>query len=377
MELIVVNHIVFFLCFMSACIPLAAFIIIQRKIDTIKSNVIEIVFNSFDDAFILIDKKNHIKKYNKKAGELFPFLLRQPGICTTDSGQTLFVSLFASEFGIADKAPAEYETEGSIYEPVIQPLYDNTKKKQGAVLRLKNITSDKKNEQVLISNSRKLNKMVEAQTRQIYDMQDRMIIGFASLVESRNSVTGKHLRRTSSYVLIIATGLKFEGKYKNILTDDWIETLRKVAPLHDIGKISVPDMILDKPAKLTPEERGIMEQHTVHGFEMIETILKGCVNDSYLSMAADIARFHHEWWNGQGYPDKLSGESIPLEARIMAVADVFDALVTERPYKPAFLPEEAFRLIEEDAGKHFDPSIVQTFIDNQNIIEMIAIELQD
>lgn len=189
-------------------------------------------------------------------------------------------------------------------------------------------------------------------------MQNKVIEDLASVIETRDIGTGEHVKRTKKYVGIIARELKKYEKYKNVLTDDTINDIESAAPLHDVGKISVPDYILLKPDKLTDEEFEKIKCHSEKGGEMIENIFANIADENLLERAFNIAVAHHEKWNGEGYPKGLSGEEIPLEARLMAIADVFDALVSDRVYKKALPPEEAFNIIIDGAGTHFDPDIV-------------------
>jgi putative two-component system response regulator len=207
-----------------------------------------------------------------------------------------------------------------------------------------------------------LEQQVMARTRQLAALQDAIIIAMASLAETRDNDTGHHIRRTQHYVRELALCLKNEDKYHNELADESIETLYKTAPLHDIGKVGVPDRILLKPGRLTPEEFEEMKRHTAHGRDAIIAAEKTMqAPESFLETARDIAYSHHEKWDGSGYPEGLAGENIPLPARLMAIADVYDALITKRVYKDAMSHEEAVKIIESGAGSHFDPEVVAAF----------------
>ncbi len=166
------------------------------------------------------------------------------------------------------------------------------------------------------------------------------------------------------------------GIYSGILTEEYIGDVFKSAPLHDIGKIKIPDSILNKPGKLTPEEFDIMKKHSEYGGEVIDELIESLTEASYLEIARDIALYHHERWDGSGYPKGLKGEEIPLSARIMAVADVFDALVSERVYKKAFSFEKAMEIIREESGTHFDPRIVKAFVAVEDEVRETAEKLQ-
>ena len=192
-------------------------------------------------------------------------------------------------------------------------------------------------------------------------MQSGMISFMAEVVENRDDNTGGHIRRTAKYVDGIAKELKRRGGYSDILTDRYMENMMVAAPLHDIGKIHIPDAVLNKPGRLTEEEFEIMKTHTTAGEELLAHAKEELGESEYLIMAVEMAAYHHEWWNGNGYPYGISGEEIPLAARIMAVADVFDALTSKRCYKDAMPLEKAYAIIREESGTHFDPVIVEAF----------------
>ncbi len=192
-------------------------------------------------------------------------------------------------------------------------------------------------------------------------MQSGMIRFMAEVVENRDDNTGGHIRRTAEYVESIAKELKRQGTYSDILTDRYMSDMVVAAPLHDIGKIHIPDAVLNKPGKLTEEEFEIMKTHTTAGEELLTHAKEELGESEYLNTAVEMAAYHHEWWNGKGYPYGISGEKIPLCARIMAVADVFDALTSKRCYKNAMPLEKAYAIIREESGTHFDPAVVEAF----------------
>lgn len=207
-----------------------------------------------------------------------------------------------------------------------------------------------------------LEQEVERRLTQIHRLQDATLFVMVSMAEFRDTVTGNHIRRTQDYVRILAQGLSRLPVYTDILTAEQIELIAKSAPLHDIGKIAIPDHILLKPGRLNPDEFAVIKTHSELGYSMLCTADRhlGEAND-FLAVARDVARSHHEKWDGSGYPDGLAGEDIPLAARLMAVADVFDALMTKRPYKAAMCYDEAAKIIRDGRGVHFDPLIVDIF----------------
>ena len=213
----------------------------------------------------------------------------------------------------------------------------------------------------------------------ISTFQSGMINVMADLVESRDQSTGEHIKNTSSYVEIICDELIKEGKFSDILDEEFKNNIVSSAPMHDIGKIKVSDTILNKPGKFEPWEYEIMKTHAEEGAKIIRTVKKTVENqelkENYLGEAENMAHYHHEKWNGQGYPCGLKGEEIPLSARIMAVADVFDALVAVRVYKPAMPFEKAISIIKESSGEHFDPTVVEAFLNAEDKIRAVTEKL--
>lgn len=219
---------------------------------------------------------------------------------------------------------------------------------------------------------------VERRTRKIQDTQDAAIILLASVVETRDNETGNHVRRTQHYLRVLAKQLQSHPGFAGYLTEQQIEILFKSAPLHDIGKVGIPDSILLKPGKLSPEAFEIMKTHAALGFAAIENAERRLgVKVEFLACAKEIALNHHEKWDGSGYPRKLVGSEIPISARLMAVADVYDALTTRRVYKDAIPHEAAVAIIFEGAGKHFDPDVVAAFADVANEFKVIAWRYSD
>jgi putative two-component system response regulator len=199
-------------------------------------------------------------------------------------------------------------------------------------------------------------------TEKIESIQQQIIEAFSSIIEGRDNSTGMHIKRTAAYVEMVLAGLEEYGYYVNELTEELKDAIIRSAPLHDIGKIVVSDAILCKPGKLTKEEFEIMKCHTTEGGKLIKETLSDIDNNIMLETAINMATYHHEKWLGGGYPCNLKGEDIPLCARVMAIADVFDALVSKRCYKESFTYDESFKIIENEAGKHFDPKIAEVFL---------------
>ena len=198
----------------------------------------------------------------------------------------------------------------------------------------------------------------------ILKMQNGLMVLMADMVEIRDSNTGDHIQKTASYVKIILEGLRRKNYYRKKLTPQYMEDVYKSAPLHDVGKIKISDAILNKPGKLTDEEYEIMKTHSELGMQIIDKAISDVEVDGYLQEARNMAAYHHERWDGKGYPRGLKGEEIPLAARIMAVADVFDALTSNRVYKPAYPFSKAVKIIEEGKGTQFDPRCVEVFLES-------------
>lgn len=216
---------------------------------------------------------------------------------------------------------------------------------------------------------------VARRSREIEAIQDVTILAMASLAETRDNETGNHIRRTQLYVFTLAEKLKTHPRFANFLTEHTIKLLFKSVPLHDIGKVGIPDRILLKPGKLTPEEFEIMKTHTTLGRDAIVTAERRLgVNVDFLSYAKEVAYSHQEKWNGSGYPEGLAGDAIPISARLMAVGDVYDALISRRPYKEPMPHNQAVQLIIDGRGTHFDPDIVDAFIALQD--DFLAISQQ-
>jgi len=219
-------------------------------------------------------------------------------------------------------------------------------------------------------------RIITARTRRISQIQEQVIMGMATLIETRDNSTGKHVKNTKTYVKMIATELKERGMFQDILTEDYIMNVCKAAPLHDVGKIKISDAILRKPGKLTEEEYNAMKLHTVYGREIINEIIGGVEDPEYVKIAEEIAMYHHERWDGSGYPIGLKGEDIPLCARIMALADVFDALYEERCYKEPIRPVyKIMQTLKEGKGTQFDPVITEVFMSMEHEIKDLLGEL--
>lgn len=213
--------------------------------------------------------------------------------------------------------------------------------------------------------------------RRMKNYNSEIVTSFATLVESRDSSTGSHVKRTKSYVKILLDEIKTNNLYSSIMTKDFEDKMMNAAPMHDIGKISIPDTILQKPGKLTDEEYSVMKKHSVLGGEIIQEIFKDMDDKEFLNIAYDVTRYHHEKWNGNGYPEGLVGKEIPFSARIMAIADVFDAISAKRCYRDAMPLDKCFAIIKEGKGVDFDPVLTDLFLNAKEKVEKVCKESQE
>ncbi len=213
----------------------------------------------------------------------------------------------------------------------------------------------------LEQSNRHLEERVQAQVQELSDSQRATIIALAKLAECRDDDTGAHIERTQTFCRVLAEALRIDSCYADSIDQSFVTNLYYAASLHDIGKVGIPDHILLKPGRHTPEEFAIMKTHVIIGAKTLQSACGDYPHNAFLNMGMVIARSHHEKWDGSGYPDGLAGAAIPLPARIMAVADVYDALRSQRPYKAAFSHAASYAMILNGAGQHFDPAVVEAF----------------
>lgn len=239
-----------------------------------------------------------------------------------------------------------------------------TLKKQkniGYLIELRDETKQQEFLHLITDYNYKLQDKVESKTQQIIQMQNSIITGMASMVESRDNSTGEHINRTSECIKVFIKILKENDSYKD-LDDNFYDNLIKAAPMHDLGKIAIPDNILRKPERFTQEEFEEMKKHSQEGARIVQNVLKEVDDEELKKVVTNVAHYHHERWDGTGYPKKLKGKEIPLEARIMTLVDVFDALVSKRCYKEAYSFEKAKTIMESSLGEMFDPELGKVFI---------------
>lgn len=246
----------------------------------------------------------------------------------------------------------------------------------GHLIELIDITQQRRYMELMNSYNANLEKEVASKTERIELLQDKLILGISDMIESRDSNTGGHVKRTSLAIRIFINELKkYQSKYD--FDELFFKNIVKAAPMHDLGKIGVDDRILRKPGKFTTEEFEEMKTHSSKGAKIVGQILDGVEDDEFCKIAINVAHYHHEKWNGQGYPRGLSGTDIPIEARIMALVDVFDALVSKRCYKDKMNFDDAFHIIEESLGSHFDPDLGEIFLKCRLQLENFYMQMED
>ena len=268
-----------------------------------------------------------------------------------------------------EKKGLEMGAADYITKPISPPI---------VLARVKTQLENKAAADFLLDQNHFLETEVAKRTRELSAIQDVTILTMASLAETRDSDTGNHIRRTQHYVKALAQRLKTHPRFASFLSDSTIELLFKSAPLHDIGKVGIPDRILLKPGRFTPGEFEIMKAHTTLGRDAIEHAEKQLgMEVEFLHLAKDIAYYHQEKWDGSGYPTGKRGDDIPISARLMAVADVYDALISRRVYKEGMSHEKALGIIVEGRGSHFDPDIVDAFVALQDEFRAVALRFAD
>lgn len=322
-----------------------------EKIYDFNETVKDFVFATVEDALMIADHRNIYKGCNNLALSFFPELATVENNTPIDKLSDRLKKIFTGE-------EKEFIKDGRIYEVTLRPI-DTEERVIGTVVWIENVTSRRERLASMKNYQDELEKTLQTQSEHIQSIQERMLIGTANIVENRDLSTGGHIKRTSEVVRILVSEL---AKDNIFYSDEFYEMVIKAAPLHDIGKIAIPDAVLSKPGRFTIEEYSLMKKHAEKGAVIVEKILDGIEDDMFVSIATNMAHYHHERWDGGGYPKHLIGRAIPFEARIMAVADVYDALVSKRCYKEAMPYEEAFNTVVNLMGKDFDPALKESFI---------------
>ncbi len=329
----------------------------------INDNIQKVHEDTNEDAYIAFNTKLGYLGCNRTARELFPEMADYKLDRAIPYSENLITSrilpMILEYKEDKTKNYKRFESGTLTYDCRINPITREGKTLVGYLVELKDVTEQIRILEMTQNYNRNLESEVLGKTQRIREIQDRTILGMAQMVESRDLSTGGHIKRTSSVVNVFARELL---KSNLGLSQQFLSYVEKSAPMHDLGKIAVDDEILRKPGRFTDEEYAKMKQHSSEGARVVREILTGVEDEEFMQIAVNVAHFHHEKMDGTGYPKGLKGEEIPMEARIMALADVFDALVSKRCYKEAFTYDKAFSIIEESAGSHFDPDLAKVFL---------------
>lgn len=320
----------------------------------VTETAIDSLVEAGDTGFISFDFRLNYLASNRTARKVFPELnaltVDRP-IKNVDAMQDTALKWLAAFRENPEDDQATFEREGRCYLVRTTWLFDGSRKRGYQLF----ITDDTENQQyigLLNSFNSELQSEVAQKTAHIVEMHDQLILGMATMVESRDNSTGGHIRRTSEGVRLLVDEMRRDPECD--LSDEFCRDIVKAAPMHDLGKIAVDDAVLRKPGRFTPEEFEKMKAHAAEGARIVREILKCTEDEGFKRIAENVAHYHHERWDGSGYPEGLKGEAIPLEARIMAIADVYDALVSKRVYKESMSFDQAHGIIMDGMGKHFD-----------------------
>jgi len=323
----------------------------------------EWLFEEMEDIYIAVDCLYGFLDANVSAKNVFPELKqKKDGAAMPEE----IIYIFTAKENV-------YKVKDKFYERNITNIMNNGKL-IGHTILLRDITEQQENLELVQNYNIRLKAEVEEKTKHIQLVQDSIITGIASVVESRDNSTGGHINRTSAVVRILAK--KLLEKTEMGFDKEFLDHVIKVAPMHDLGKVAVDDVILRKPGKFTDEEYQMMKSHSAEGARVIRKVLAEVDDEAMMETAVNVAHFHHERWDGKGYPEGIAEENIPVEARIMALADVFDALVSKRCYKEAFGFDRAFSIIEEGLGSQFDPVLGKIFLECRPELEKLYIEME-
>ncbi len=334
---------------------------LRRRVSlySLEDNIISSLGKKDFYGYIMLDRRRNYLGANELAINIFPELRT----CRIDSP-------IANQPGleILQKEIDEFEQEGDAlfeidrgeeyYEGHIKKIW-YADKEVGCLFEIINATDRFRYTQLLAEYNDRLTEEVEEKTAHIRNMQAKLLLSMANIIENRDGNTGGHIKRTSHVIEILIDTMKENNIFT--LEESFCQAVIKAAPLHDLGKIAIDDSILRKPGRLTEEEFAVMQTHAAKSGELIEDILTDVEDPYFVLVAKNIATYHHEKWNGTGYPEQLKGEEIPLEARIMAIADVYDALVSKRCYKEPMSFEQAYQVMKESMGIHFDPGLEPVF----------------
>ncbi len=334
---------------------------------SLEDNIISFLDKQDDYGYIMFDKHRNYLGANDLAVSILPEL----ALCKIDRPitgyKTLdFLQIELDEFEELDDALFQLDKDEEHYEGHINQIW-YADRGVGYVFEIENATDRYKYTKLLAEYNDNLKDEVESKTEHIRNIQSKVLLGMANMVENRDGNTGGHIKRTSHVIEILINTIREYNLFT--LDESFCNAVIKAAPMHDLGKIGIDDKILRKPGRLTDQEFAVMQTHAARSGELVESILKDVEDEYFVSVAKNMARHHHEKWNGAGYPDKLKGEDIPMEARIMAIADVYDALVSKRCYKEAMSFEQAYEVMMESMGSHFDPQMEEIYLKSREKLE--------
>lgn len=344
---------------------ITVYLILSKRLYNLNSLATNQYYDFTDTPIIILDDEYRITSINQTARKVLPFMKDSFFGKRAMAVLPDYLTIPYEEYLNSDQndIKSDYDSLTSdnlvfrgdkVFQPRVRHVRLPNGKVTGYILSLIDVTLIYNYKHILEEN-------VSRKTEQIRNMRDQMVLGFSVLAEHHDTSSEGHLTRTSHYTTAIAQELMRLHAYPEELNENFVKTIGQVTPLHDIGKIYISSDILDKTGTLSENERILMQTHTILGAQFIETALKDCDDKLYSNMAHDIALYHHEWWNGSGYPSHKLKTQIPLCARIMAVSDVFDALTSRRSYKKAYSIEDAFKMIHEHSGNHFDPLVITAF----------------
>ncbi len=345
-------------------------VIIQRlSLYDISENAIDTISRDGVTGFISFDKNFTYIASNSLAKKVFPDLkeIRIDSKATKNEKINLELVSRIEDF-LTDNSKDHFfkKFEEQIFQINISFLYSG-KKKSGYLIYITDDTQDQKYISLMKNFNERLQSEVSQKTEHIIEMHNQFIMGMATMVESRDNSTGGHIKRTSQGVKLLIEEILKKNEFN--LSEEFCKNIIKAAPMHDLGKIAVDDAILRKPGRFTDEEFEKMKLHAPEGAKIVHEILKNTEDEQFRILAENVAHYHHERWDGTGYPEGLKGEQIPLEARIMAIADVYDALVSKRVYKDSMSFENADKIIMESFGRHFDKALEPYYIAARSKLE--------
>lgn len=335
------------------------------------SNIAASVDRLKEYGYIELDRKFRYIGANDYAKELFPEISASWHVDrpVPQSDSFLYDDIINWAFESSPKSKTVHFDE-RYFDVTVRSIAYGKRRKVGYIIELIDRTSENNYLNTIKNYNWDLKKEVAAKTADISHIKDMLVLGMAAMVESRDNSTGGHIKRTSAVIDIYSKRL-LPYCEDLCINAEFLQMLSKAAPMHDLGKIAIADSILQKQGRYTDEEYNQMKRHAAEGAAIVENILRGVENDEFIELARNVAHYHHEKWDGSGYPEGRAGEDIPLEARMMALADVFDALVSKRCYKEAYSYDTAFGIIQDSLGTHFDPFLGKVFLECRSELEAL------